>query len=494
MERPLRILMVEDSAADAEVVQYELTKGGLQFEVRQVDNREAFEESLGEFAPDIILSDFSFPVFDGMSALEMALERCPDVPFVFVSGAMGEDFAVDMLRCGATDYVLKQKLSRLVPAVRRALAEAEERRTRERAEAELMASGAKFRAVFASTGTAMCVIDETDVIAETNREFVQMFGREPGGPAGGRCVTELLVPEQHLLDEFRRRHLASTLDPSVGAARFETRVLDREGRELSVLVSIGAIPGTGESVVSFIDVSKEQVYEQELRESADRLREFLIIASHEIRHPITIITAYSALLDRRGSELAPELVKEIYGHMSGASERLGRIVSELMDVSRIESVGLRVEMQPVDLEALIAGAIEDARVREPDRVFTLEAEGGLWSVSLDPFKFRDLLLVLLDNAVTYSPKTSPVDVTAGITGDVVTVTVLDRGPGIAEEHREKVFERFYQVEDTMHHSAPGLGLGLYMAQQIVAAHGGKILCEERSGGGAAFRVELPLGH
>ena len=136
-EAPLHILMLEDVATDAELVERELEREGFDFEARRVTTRDAFEQALDAFDPDLILADYSLPSFDGMAALEVAAEERPHVPVVFVSGAIGEERAIETLKQGATDYVLKDQLSRLGPAVRRALREAEERRARREAEAAL---------------------------------------------------------------------------------------------------------------------------------------------------------------------------------------------------------------------------------------------------------------------------------------------------------------------------------------------------------------------
>lgn len=134
MQKELRILILEDVAAHAELIERELRKAEIIFSARCVAIREAFLAALGDFNPDLILADYSLPSFDGIAALSIAQEQCPTVPFVFVSGALGEELAIETLKQGATDYVLKQRLERLVPAVRRALREAEERAARRQAE------------------------------------------------------------------------------------------------------------------------------------------------------------------------------------------------------------------------------------------------------------------------------------------------------------------------------------------------------------------------
>ena len=124
MDKELRILILEDSPADVEIQERELRKAGLVFTSKVVDTREAFLKELDEFSPDIILSDYAMPSFSGSAALRIVKEKCPDVPFILVSGNVGEEFAIENLREGVTDYVLKRNLMRLGPSVRRALEEA----------------------------------------------------------------------------------------------------------------------------------------------------------------------------------------------------------------------------------------------------------------------------------------------------------------------------------------------------------------------------------
>ena len=135
--KELRILILEDVATDAELMQDELRETGTVFTARCVQDKTSYLKGLGEFSPDIILSDYSLPSFDGLSALKLAVQRCPDVPFIFVSGALGEETAIELLKQGATDYVLKNRLSRLGPAVSRALQEVKERNERKTALEEL---------------------------------------------------------------------------------------------------------------------------------------------------------------------------------------------------------------------------------------------------------------------------------------------------------------------------------------------------------------------
>lgn len=137
MIKPLRVLILEDNPADAELMQFELEEAGLAFTSKVVMTEEDFAQAIQEFSPDLILSDYDLPKYNGTLALTEVKRRCPETPFILVTGAVSEDRAIEILTQGAKDYVLKSRLQqRLVPAVKRALAEAEEQRARKMAEGD----------------------------------------------------------------------------------------------------------------------------------------------------------------------------------------------------------------------------------------------------------------------------------------------------------------------------------------------------------------------
>lgn len=140
-------MMLEDDAADAELTKFALRKGGLNFSLERVETKAEYLKALQEQTPSLILSDYSLPGFNGHDALSIALEQCPEIPFIFVTGTMGEEVAIETLKSGATDYVLKTRLSRLTPAVNRALREARERTEHRRAEEQLRESHERLRAL-----------------------------------------------------------------------------------------------------------------------------------------------------------------------------------------------------------------------------------------------------------------------------------------------------------------------------------------------------------
>jgi len=177
MSQQFRVLIVEDNASDAELVVRELKRAEMRCDARRVETAVEFRRELNEFQPHVILSDFSMPKFDGMEALAIAKRSHPEIPFIFVSGTIGEENAVRALQSGAVDYVLKGNLLRLPPAIERARREIRERRARQVLERELRESGKKYQRLFDSNPHPTWVYDiETLRFLVVNDAAVARYG------------------------------------------------------------------------------------------------------------------------------------------------------------------------------------------------------------------------------------------------------------------------------------------------------------------------------
>src|SRR5215203_3608294 len=168
-EDALRILILEDVPMDAELVEYELERARIPFAARRVDSRDEFLRELETFQPDLILSDYTLPQFDGMTALSLARERAPSIPFLIVTGSVNEETAVGCMKAGATDYLLKSNLARIGPAIEGALARVRSRTEKSRAEEALQRSEANLRAIFNNSLQAFVLVDRDGRIKALNR-------------------------------------------------------------------------------------------------------------------------------------------------------------------------------------------------------------------------------------------------------------------------------------------------------------------------------------
>lgn len=221
------------------------------------------------------------------------------------------------------------------------------------------------------------------------------------------------------------------------------------------------------------------------------LRDFIDVASHELRHPLALLSGFSELLHEHGGEMEEKLREEALSAIRLSTERLTNVAEGLVKASLLERQLFTIERREVDLPVLAEGAVMEMRARFPKRDFKVSYPPRMPRLPVDPARIHDVLIILLENAVRYSPEGCDVEVLLESETDGVLVSVLDRGRGVEERNRSRIFERFYQEEKAQYHSQ-GLGLGLYLARQIVEGHGGRIWHEPRPGGGSIFRFFLPF--
>jgi two-component system OmpR family sensor kinase len=241
----------------------------------------------------------------------------------------------------------------------------------------------------------------------------------------------------------------------------------------------------------------------QVRASRDAQRDFVANVSHELKTPLTSIQGYSqAILD--GTADDPEIVQRSAGIIHDESERMGRLVTELLDLARIESGQVEMRHEPVNLQALLANIVERFQLRAADAGIELESQvADLPPLAGDGDRLAQVFTNLLDNALKHTPQGGKVMVTAKLLTpsgvrrlkkawpQAVEVAVSDSGQGIPAEDLSRVFERFYQVEKSRRHTG-SVGLGLAITREIIEAHGGSIRAESIVGLGTRFTVMLPV--
>jgi signal transduction histidine kinase len=236
---------------------------------------------------------------------------------------------------------------------------------------------------------------------------------------------------------------------------------------------------------------------REARAAVSLRDEFLSVAAHELKTPMTSLRGYAQLLSRefeRGEVRNPDRARRAASTIQVQSDKLARLVGQLLDVSRLQSGKLAIERKPSDLSELLREVVESARTQLKDHTLTAQLPSELW-VSIDPLRIEQVVTNLIDNAIKYSPDGGQIELTLGCDprSDMAYLSVRDHGVGVPPEHRAHIFDRFYQAHaGGALTSMAGMGLGLYISRQIVELHGGSIDADFPDDGGTRFSVKLPL--
>ncbi len=538
MPTPLRILILEDSEDDAALLLRALRRGGYEPDYERVDTAEAMRAALDRDEWDVVIADYSMPRFSAPAALAILQERGLDPPLVVFSGSIGEAAAVELMRGGAYDYVMKDRPGRVVTAVEHALRERAARRERRRAEEALrLLSGAG--ALLASSLDYEATLQAVARLAASSlADYCVIDTMEPSGTLRRLAVAHR-DPEQEPLAQELRRFLPDPRGPHPlfdvlrsGEPRliadldegFPARVASGP-EHLAALralrpTSYMAVPLTARGrrlgVLTFAATHDRRRYGPEdmalagelagrcalaidnaglYREARDAIRlrdEFLSVAAHELKTPITSLKGMAQLalrrLDRRG-HLDPRQVSQTLETIERQSDKLTRLISQLLDVSRIEAGQLAIDPQAVDLRQVVADAVVVAQAWTTKHEFAFAAPSAV-EARVDPLRIEQVLMNLLTNAVRYSPQGGRVDVTLfQVDAGAARVEVRDRGLGIPPEHRDRIFDRFFRAHPGSH--LEGIGLGLYISRQIVELHGGRIKVDFPDDGGTRVIVTLP---
>ncbi len=480
IERELRILILEDAATDAELMERDLRKANISFISKRVETAEDFVRELHDFNPDLVLSDYHLPSFDGSEALSIVTKGAPDVPFILVTGALGEERAVEILKSGATDYVLKDRLSRLPHAVLRAIREADAKAARKRAEELLSASEANLRNLIEKNGDGILVVNYDGIVRFVNPAAEILFGSTAESLLGRSFGFPIETGKTADLDILR------------------------DGGEIRT-AEMNAVETTWEGEHSYLaslrDVTEQKRISKELEQTRQqqlRLKdEFLSHVSHELRSPLTAIHQFvTILLDGLAGDLNSEqreymeiALKNVY--------QLRAMISDLLEITRAETGKLTIEPQCVSIAKVVdetCGTLQkNAAVK--GIVLTTDVPNNLPFADADPVRIKQILVNLIDNGIKFTPENGTIFVRARTFDqdpNFLCISVADNGCGISPEDTEKIFDRLYQKEDRISGSRKGLGLGLYICRELVLRHGGKIWVESEIGEGSTFFFTFPV--
>ena len=493
----LRILHIEDSRTDALLVARVLKKGGLRFDITRVQSPGELEAALAGDSFDVVLSDYHLPGWNGLEALRRVREARPDLPFLVVSGAVGDDLAVEALRAGAADFRLKTRLPLLVPAIERALADAEARR-RSRILAD---ERQRLHRAIQSAPDFVVITDPEATITFANPAAEAQSGYGPGELLGLNLRD--LRSGRH--DEAFYREIWACLD------RGETwrgRVSNKrkDGSIWEAEAAISPVQDGKDGLLGYTVTCRDLTREVMLRlqlEQAQRLEAIGLLAggiAHDFNNalmPILVIAEVAAL--RPGTD--PRSLED-FRIVTRAAERARDLVRQILGFSRRRELGV----QPVELHRVVGEALKLIRSVVPANLTLVEeVDPRNGRVLGDPTHLHQIVLNLMTNAahamrhgpgrlrVALDPVRpgAPVPCAVGVVlapGDYLRLTVADSGDGMGPEVLEQIFRPFFTTKA----AGEGTGLGLSIVHSLVQDMGGGIQVVSAPGAGTAFRVFLPL--
>ena len=496
--KPISILYLEDDPLDVELVETELQAKGIEFELLHAQTRDEFVGALESRPFNLILTDYSLPSFDGPAALEEAREICPDVPVIMISGMIGDDLAIETLKSGATDYVLKQRLSRLGPAIERALKEAEERRQRKRAESALRESEEKYRLLIENAGDAILIAQDRS-IKFSNPMAKQLLGYSAEELAS-RSFLDFIHPEDRdmALERYENR-----LAGREAGSRYSFRVIRKDGPEAWVELNVVLVSWEGRpATLSFLrDVTLQKRLEEQLRQS-QKMEAIGTLAggiAHDFNNILSAIIGYSELLldDVSGDTAAHTMVREVLR----AGQRAKELVRQILTISR----HAKQDFKPTRIDSIVEESLILLRASIPATIEIrqkIDSDPGL--VMAEPTQIHQVIMNLCTNAghamsaegglLELGLEKLYIDPGCGeqyrdfSPGDYLRLSVSDTGPGVPLEIRERIFDPYFTTKDT----DKGTGLGLSVVLGIVKKHGGHISFVSEQGRGTTFQVYLPL--
>jgi PAS domain S-box-containing protein len=505
--RALRVLIVEDVPDDAEILCLELRRAGFVVTWSRVETEADYRKAVIA-EPEIILADYVLPAFSAPRALRVLQTLGLDIPFVVVTGSADEERAVECMREGATDYLQKDRLARLGPAVSRALVEKALRDEKRRVERELRRSEERSRKIFDSSLDALIVSDGEGRIVDWNPQAEKTFGWRPAEVLG-RPLVETLFPSR-LRDETSGRLSASLRsgDGSLIKQRLETTALRRTGEEIPVEMTVTPFEVSEERNLAILarDLTESRRVEEERRIlqarllQAQRMEAVGLLASgvaHDFNNILTVVSGQCHLLLSEGilEDGARHRVEEI----DRAAERASSLTRQLLAFSRrqvLQPTILDLNRVLSDMNAMLARVIGEDVVIQSDRAT------DLGHVKADRGQIEQVVINLAVNARDAMPRggklglrTANVEVdenrarrTMGLRpGSYVALSVSDRGAGMTKEVLSRIFEPFYTTKEL----GRGTGLGLSTVYGIVKQSDGFIDVASAPGEGSTFEVLLP---
>jgi signal transduction histidine kinase/CheY-like chemotaxis protein len=541
MPESLKLLMIEDSEDDALLLASQLRRGGFDLAFERVETAEATTNALIKQNWDLVISDYSMPHFRGTDALKLIREIGNDVPFIFVSGTIDEETAVEAMKAGAQDYMMKGNVKRLIPAIRRELTEAEVRRKREQAENDLRLRDARLRALheintaITSTLDLAKVLDllleKIDLLLPYAAATIRLYDKSTSflQPVACRNLNqrEGKVKSGQLRQDPENIVFETNASLIIHNLQKDSRLSDSDSYCESRLVSFLGIPlfakketlGTlglytreehdfTEDEIQFINTLAGQVavaihnsrlYEEikfqagELDKANEVKSEFLSVMSHELRTPLNVMMGYVELVQEGLlGEIRPEQNEALKKSLHQSKNLLG-MITDILQVTKIRAREVRLETSALIVERLLADlrSVYEVSLKK-DLALIWNIPSDLPLMETDGDKIKHILQSLIDNAIKFTDA-GTVLISARNLPQMgkLELQVSDTGSGIPAEKIPLIFDMFHQLDSSATRCHEGVGLGLYLAKKNCELLGGELKVKSELGHGSTFTLILP---
>ncbi len=498
MDRTICILHLEDNQNDAELVQAMLAEDGLACEIVRVETRAAFADALDRQRFDLVVSDFTLPSYDGRSALLLAKAKHPDTPVLFFSGTLGEESAIQSLRDGATDYVLKQRPARFVPAVRRALREAEERAERKRIEKAMRETQERFLGIYESSKDAIAYLTLDGLFLDINDSFLKLTGH---------TKEELLTKTYQDLTPLEYRKFEADIVQKIirtgEPAEYEKEYLRKDGSRVAISLTVFVVKGRDSQPGGLAAIIKDITERKRLEAQFHQAQKMEAVGqltggiAHDFNNLLTIVNGYSEMLLQSLPANDPQRDNAV--QIKEAGERAVALTRQLLAFSRKQML----EPKVLDLNAVVTNTEKMlTRMIGEDIKLAAALMPKLGRVKADPGQIEQVMMNLAVNARDAMPQGGKITIeTANVEldenfarkhvvvkpGRYVMLAVSDTGCGMDAETQKRVFEPFFTTKGL----GKGTGLGLATVYGIVKQSGGSIWVYSEVGRGTTFKVYLP---
>ncbi len=505
MQNRLKVLLIEDNESDGALIIRQLEKASYDVKFIRVESRLEMAAALEQDDWDIVISDFSLPQFTAHDSLKLLRDSGKDIPFIVVSGTIGESTAVLMMKSGAQDYLMKDNLTRLAPAVGRELADSLVRRERKRASAELRESEAKFRAVWENSTDAIGVAIH-GMQKFVNPAYVTLFGYDSQDEMAGRSILNLVATDERArIEEYIKNR---SVEPSL-PFEYETIGLKKDGTTFNMDVKLSLFNYNDEQHVLIIlrDITERKRSEERLREELEirtkaekRAEESNIVKSslmmnmsHEVRTPLNAILGFSSIIS---NESAEEDIRLMAGRIRSSGDRLLKTLDDILKLTQLQSGSEPITLVEAGLDAEIQKIVERVKPMAVQKNLTLSYIVHQQADALiDTRLFYKAMEELLNNAVKFTGSGGIRIVLGRIAGGGMPVTeirISDTGIGIAREYHQAIFESFRQLSGGYGRCYEGTGLGLTIAKKIIELLHGELSLESETGKGSTFIIRLPV--